>query len=173
MIEILWLKFCDWNFVTEILWQKFCDWNFVTENLWRKFLTEILWLNFVIEILWLKFCDWNLVTKLLWLNFCDWKGLDVVFIPTDSISLKQTNISGFCARSYLIFQKITENSLNTKSWVPWRPSKGPYRRAASLLGWKSSLSQLFLGRHFTRIFFKKIYMNKHHVDWWKEIEEKY
>ena len=110
------------------------SWNFVT---------EILWLNFVMEILWLKFCDWNLVTKLLWLKFCDWKGLNVVFIPTDSISLKQTNMSCFCAKSYLIFQKISENSLNTKSWVPWRPSKGPYRRAASLPWWKLSLSQLY------------------------------
>ena len=151
MTEILWLKFCDRNFVTEILWLKICDGNFVT---------EILWLNFVIEILWLKFCDWNLVTKLLWLKFCDWKGLNVVFIPTDSISLKQTNISCFCAKSYLIFQKISENSLNTKSWVPWRPSKGPYRRAASLLGWKSSLSQLFLGRHFTKKKLKDLYEQK-------------
>ena len=76
---MLWLKFCDSNFVTDIFWQKFCDWNFVTQILWLKlcdwkFMTKILWLKFcnwncVTDILWLKFCDWNFVTEILWLKF--------------------------------------------------------------------------------------------------------
>ena len=28
MTEIVWLKFCDWNFAIEIFLLKFCDWNF-------------------------------------------------------------------------------------------------------------------------------------------------
>ena len=73
----------------------------------------------------------------------------VLFISTDNSILKQTNIPCSCARSCLFFQKISEYCVNTRPWGPWRPSRGLYRRAASLLGWKSSLSQLFLDGNFT------------------------
>ena len=54
--------------------------------------------------------------------------------------------------------------LNTRTWGAWRCSRGLYRRAASLLGWKSSLSKLFR-KKFHKYFFEKIYINQNSVDW--------
>ena len=60
-------------------------------------------------------------------------------------------------RRCLFFQKISEHCVNTRPWGPRRPYRGLYRRAASLLGWKSSLPQLFLGGNFINIFQKDLY----------------
>ena len=63
--------------------------------------------------------------------------------------------------SMLVYKKLY--CINTRPWGSWRPSRELYRRAASLLGWKSSLSLLFFGRNFTNLF-GNIYRNKKHVD---------
>ena len=87
-------------------------------------------------------------SDLFWHQFDEfhgfWKGLNVLFISTDSSSFTQTNIPCSCARSCLFYQKISKYCVNTRPWGPWRPSRVPYRRAAFLLGWKSSLGNVNL-----------------------------
>ena len=57
MIESLWLKVCDWKFVTARLWPKVHGLKSVTESLW------------------LKVCDWKLLTESLWQKVCNWKSV--------------------------------------------------------------------------------------------------
>ena len=46
--------------------------------------------------------------------------------------------------------RISEYCVNMTPWRPWGPWKGLFRRAASLLGWKSSLSQLLIVSNFQK-----------------------
>ena len=77
------------------------------------------------------------------------KGFNVVFIFTDNSRLKHTNMCCSCARSCLLSQNISDYHVNTR---PWGPSRGLHRRAASLLGWKWSLSQTLIVKELTNIF---------------------
>ena len=63
-------------------------------------------------------------------------------------------------RRCLFHQKNSEYRENTRPWRPWGPWRGLYRRAASLLGWKLSLSQLFFSRKYPIYLFWKIYRNQ-------------
>ena len=62
---------------------------------------------------------------------------------------------------------LSDYSVNTRPRWPWGPWRGFYRRAASLLDWMLSLSQLSLVQSFPNIF-GKIYMNQKVFYWWKE-----
>ena len=110
---------------------------------------------------WATPCDHYLISGgscLIGSERCGWssvKGLNVLFISTERSIFKQTNIPCSCARSFLFFQKISEYCVNMRPWGPWRPSRGLYRRAASLLGWKLPLSQLFFLAEISQICFWK------------------
>ena len=92
-----------------------------------------------------------------------YQGLNVLFISTDNSIIKQTNIPCSCARSCLFYQKISEYRVNTRPRWPWGPCRGLYRRAASLLGWKSSLLQLFLVKSFQNIFLERFIWTKNNL----------
>ena len=85
----MWLKFCDYNFVTKILWLKFCDYNFVT------------------TILWLKLCD----TKILWLNFFDTQIVTKLKKNLMLIKLKKSN----CDQTKIKFWQNSKNQIVRKT----------------------------------------------------------
>ena len=64
------------------------------------------------------------------------------------------------ARSCCFCQKISEYCVNTR---PWGPRRGLYRRAASLLGWKLSWSQLFKVKSFWNIFVERFLWTKNNL----------
>ena len=86
MTKILWLKFCDYHFVTKILWSKLCNQHFLTKMLRPLCCDHILWpkccdQNVVTKLLWQKCCDKTFVTKILWLNYCDSQLPENIFQP--------------------------------------------------------------------------------------------